>query len=128
MTTMKDGPGDDPFADDDSADETAAADTDDSQADTTVQTKQIDGSAMPDYPYVLRRDTVKDERAEIVAYLRDEYRDGEDEILDDVADEMGISSRDVSKFDLREAMWELAKRHPDEMAEILLGWGYDAKQ
>lgn len=130
MTTMKDGPGSDPFAGDDDQNESeedpvdepsSASDDESNRTDETKRTTQK-------YPYVLRRDTVKDERNnEHVAFLRDEYAELEDEIVRDVATELELREKDVSVTDIREAMVQVASENPERMAEVLLEWGYDAK-
>lgn len=132
MTTMKDGPGSDPFADDDDQDE---ADHDDLDAESSTESNTAPDSTEADmshkekYPYVLRRNTVKDERDnEHVAFLRDEYADLEEDIVSDVADELDMRTNDMSVTDIREAMVQVASENPDRMAEVLLEWGYDAKQ
>jgi hypothetical protein len=142
MTTMKEGPGDDPFADDDNAEESeeqsdpepvqapeadrkTAPESDDTQdneqgseTSSTVSTDEI--------PYVVRRQTVKEERQnEHVAFLRDGYAELEGEILDGVADELDMRSKEVSVTDLREAFVELGNRHQEDLAEILEDWGYE---
>lgn len=130
--TMKEGTGSDPFADDD-VDDQEGSGTSSDEAPTTETTGTTTNtpsmsSQETQYPYVLRRDTVKDERTnEHVAFLRDEYADLEDEIQKAVAEELDLKQKDVSVTDIREAMVEVASRHPDEMAEVLLEWGYDAK-
>jgi len=123
MTTMKDGPGDDPFADDEPKDESKATDNDvpetEPEPDTEPMSKQ-------DFPYVMRRERVKDDRPnEHVAFLRDEYSDPESDVRGAVASEMDMREKDLSVIDLREAFVELADRHPDELAEILDEWGYE---
>ncbi|WP_226024013.1 hypothetical protein [Halomicrobium salinisoli] len=144
MTTMKEGPGDDPFADDDDVEESEEQsdtepvqdpdpepeldpepepeetqdDEQGSETSTTMSTSEI--------PYVVRRQTVKEERQnEHVAFLRDEYAELEGEILDGVADELDMRSKEVSVTDLREAFVELGDRHQGELAEILEEWGYE---
>jgi len=147
MTTMKEGPGDDPFAEDGDTEESeeqadsepdpdpepelepesepepdgAQADDQRSEPSSTVSTSDI--------PYVVRRQTVKEERQnEHVAFLRDEYAELEGDILDGVADELDMRSKEVSVTDLREAFVELGNRHQQELAEILEDWGYEHLQ
>jgi flagellar biosynthesis/type III secretory pathway M-ring protein FliF/YscJ len=132
MTTMKNGPGSDPFSDSTEEDgESAESNVDESSTNTETKDK-IAGEQNPEqqtqYPYVLRRDTVKDERDnEHVAFLRDEYAELEDTIRENVASELDLRQKEVSVTDLREAMVAVASNHPEEMAEVLLEWGYDAK-
>jgi hypothetical protein len=40
---------------------------------------------------------------------------------------MGLSQSDLSVFDVREALYELGRRDPDALVDILLEWGYDGK-
>jgi flagellar biosynthesis/type III secretory pathway M-ring protein FliF/YscJ len=128
MTTMKDGPGSDPFSDDeDQADGDEA--TTESKSEPEPETPETEMNTTEKYPYVLRRDTVKDERDnEHVAFLRDEFADLEQDIVSDVADELDMRVKDVSVTDVREAMVQVASENPERMAEVLLDWGYDAKQ
>lgn len=131
MAGMKEGPGSDPFADeDDSEDDDAEPDTQaealNESTDNNEANQQSQTMSTSEIPYVVRRQTVKEERNnEHVAFLRDEYADMEADILDDVADELGMRSNDVSVTDLREAFVALADRHPEEVAAILEDWGYE---
>ncbi|MDT3437282.1 hypothetical protein [Haloarcula sp. 1CSR25-25] len=130
MAGMKEGPGEDPFADDpsdeqdesapDPAPETTAESHTESESDTT------DTMSTNEIPYVIRRQTVKEDRDnEHVAFLRDEYAELEDQVRADVADELDMRSKDVSVTDLREAFVELAAENPDAVASILESWGYE---
>lgn len=128
MTTMKDGPGSDPFSDDEDQDDGDEATTE-SKSEPEPETTETEMNTTEKYPYVLRRDTVKDERDnEHVAFLRDEFADLEQDIVSDVADELDMRVKDVSVTDIREAMVQVASENPERMAEVLLEWGYDAKQ
>lgn len=142
MTTMKEGPGDDPFADDDDAEESEEQldpepvqdpepelepepEPDKTQANEQ-QSETSDSMSTSEIPYVVRRQTVKEERQnEHVAFLRDEYAELEGEILDGVADDLDMRSKEVSVTDFREAFVELGNRHQEELAEILEDWGYE---
>lgn len=141
---MKEGPGDDPFADDDDAEESeeqaapepdpdpepelepeSEPEPDEAQADER-ESETSSTMSTSDIPYVVRRQTVKEKRQnEHVAFLRDEYAELEGDILDGVADELDMRSKEVSVTDLREAFVELGNRHQQELAEILEGWGYE---
>jgi len=131
MAGMKEGPGSDPFADDDDSEATDSeperqVEGLNEPSDNTEANPQSQTMSTSEIPYVVRRQTVKEERDnEHVAFLRDEYADMEADILDDVADELGMRSNDVSVTDLREAFVALADRHPDEVAAILEDWGYE---
>ncbi|MHC3381490.1 hypothetical protein [Haloarcula sp. H-GB5] len=130
MAGMKEGPGEDPFAEDttdeqddpalDPTPETTAESQTESESDTT------DSMSTNEIPYVIRRQTVKEDRDnEHVAFLRDEYAELEDQVRADVADELSMRSKDVSVTDLREAFVELAAENPDTVASILERWGYE---
>jgi len=126
MNTMKEGTGSDPFAEDD---EEPKEQTDTNESTSSVNTTTDENSSPQKYPYVLRRDTVKDDRGtEKVALLRDEYVEKEAAITDALATELDIQKNQISVFDVREALYQLGEEHPERLAEILLEWGYDAKQ
>jgi hypothetical protein len=126
--TMKTGQGDDPFGDDPDESAETAVETD--QETEQPQTKSDDSEQDTDdgeqFPYVVRRQRVKDERTnELVAFCRDEYAEMEDDVLTAVANELDMREKDVSVLDLREAFIELAIEHPEDVAEILEAWGYE---
>jgi flagellar biosynthesis/type III secretory pathway M-ring protein FliF/YscJ len=130
MAGMKEGPGEDPFAEDTTDDQAdSAPDADPKTAlesDSEPDHDTTDTMSTNDIPYVIRRQTVKEDRDnEHVAFLRDEYAELEDQIRADVADELDMRSKDVSVTDLREAFVELAAENPDAVAEILESWGYE---
>jgi hypothetical protein len=105
---MKDGPGSDPFSDDEDQDDGDEATTE-SKSEPEPETPETEMNTTEKYPYVLRRDTVKDERDnEHVAFLRDEFADLEQDIVSDVADELDMRVKDVSVTDIREAMVQVA--------------------
>ena len=130
MAGMKEGPGEDPFADDPSdeqVDSEPNADTETTpESDSEPAPDTTDTMSTNEIPYVIRRQTVKEDRGnEHVAFLRDEYAELEDQIRADVADELDMRSKDVSVTDLREAFVELAAENPDAIAGILESWGYE---
>lgn len=127
MAGMKEGPGSDPFADDESDEK--------SDVDTTEVTETNDipsteprsvETTTTDIPYAVRRQTVKEDRNhELVIFARDEFQELEDDVRQAVADELGMSAGNVPVTDIREAYIEVARRNPDDMADVLLEWGYD---
>jgi len=125
MGSMKEGPGTDPFADEtDETDETD--DKTGAEPETEPEPEPTESMSTSDIPYVMRRQRVKDDRPnEHVAFLRDEYSNLEAQLLADVADELGMSQKDVSLLDVREALVELGDRHNEELAQILDEWGYE---
>lgn len=126
--TMKTGQGDDPFGDDpdESAETAVETDPETEQPQTKSDDSEQDTDDGEQFPYVVRRQRVKDERTnELVAFCRDEYAEMEDDVLTAVANELDMREKDVSVLDLREAFIELAIEHPEDVAEILEGWGYE---
>lgn len=152
---MKSGTGDDPFADeeelDDDTQEEPAASSDDPQPSSTAATEEsAEQSTAPannrspeentesipdtnstanssvntaDIPWVLRRDGVKDERPNMTQFfLQDSTDQAEREFQRDVEN---ILDKDVYLLDLREAAYQVAMEHPEEVASILQEWGYD---
>lgn len=130
MAGMKEGPGEDPFADDptDEQDDPAPDPEPEPTAESHPEPERntSDSMSTKEIPYVIRRQTVKEDRDnEHVAFLRDEYAELEDQVRADVADELDMRSKDVSVTDLREAFVELAAENPDAVASILESWGYE---
>lgn len=118
MTGMKEGAGDDPFAEDPA----------DEPDESPVQQRQAPAeSGSPgqqrEYPYMLTRDTVKEGRTnEAVFFLRDEFAEYEDEVHDAVEE---IVDDDVYLTDLREAI--VATADPEAIADQLQEWGQGVK-
>lgn len=136
MTGMKEGAGDDPFADDDTGTDDEPSVSSDRDAaerdpirsdapvtDTSTATQPAASETAddePEYPYMLTRDTVKEDRTnEAVFFLRDEYAAHEGEIHDAVEE---LLDDDVYLTDLREAM--VATADPEAIAEQLREWGH----
>lgn len=121
----------DPFADTDDESEGEDAGNDvQSESESEPTTSENSGGQQNTggYPYILRRETVKSERDTTrPMLLRDEYAEMDTEVARKVAEEMGVSESKVRLTDVHEAYIELANEHPEELAEILLSWGYDAK-
>jgi molecular chaperone GrpE (heat shock protein) len=126
----------DPFDDDDEdeaddtenaadpfATEPTSTDMAESPAETTQQ--QSTQNELREMPYVLTRDTVKDCRKEIQYYLREEYRDLDEQVQRVAQDELGV---DLPVTDVREAMVRVAAEHSDEVVEILREDGYRFKE
>lgn len=139
MNGMKEGAGEDPFAEDDdpteSTTEQSAASPDDTPEPTTDTSPEPTTESTPatestddQIPWVLRRNSVKENRENIVQYfLRDDVAALEDDVLEDVADTLDMRAKDVYTLDVREAMCVVAARHSDEVAEVLRDWGYEYK-
>lgn len=99
-------------------DESATANSRDT--DPEASTGQIDTQ---DIPWVLRRGGVKDDRPNMTQFfLRDSTDQAERGFQQDVEN---ILNKDVYLLDLREAAYQVAMNHPEEVAEVLEEWGYD---
>lgn len=130
MTGMKEGAGDNPFAEE--GDEVQDADDDSSaEAASTESLSANTGGSMhsgadsdenrQEYPYMLIRDTVKQDRTNDHVYqLRDEYSAHEDALHDEVEE---LLDDEVYLTDLREAI--VATADPDAIAAQLREWGQD---
>ncbi|WP_435197446.1 hypothetical protein [Natronomonas sp. EA1] len=130
MTGMKQGAGDDPFASDTEAEPESEVETEADQETTDANAEagsQDSTAGKRAMPYVLVRDTVKDQRTnEHVYFLRDEFSEVEDELHTAVAEELGMAKKDVYLTDVREAL--VASADAKAVADVLLEWGYEYKQ
>jgi hypothetical protein len=91
-----------------------------SDTDPGTSSGQIDSQ---DIPWVLRRDGVKDDRPNMTQFfLRDATDQAERGFQQDVEN---ILNKDVYLLDLREAAYQVAMDHPEEVAAVLEDWGYD---
>ncbi|GGM61251.1 hypothetical protein J2752_001380 [Halarchaeum rubridurum] len=109
-----DGTGDAGTTDAAASDESAAGESGDAAggADEPVE-----------FPYIYRRDKVKDERPDVhQLFVRDETdtlaRDAERDLEK-------LLGEDVYRLDAREAIYLAGMRHLDEAADVLREWGYD---
>jgi hypothetical protein len=123
MTGMKEGAGEDPFAEepgqtspgDDpsgvgSADDASGADEAASQPSRTMQ-----------IPYKFRRDGVQDGRNRVPLFLHEETQTSERDALRELEDRF---DDDVSLTDLREGLVKVGLDHLDEVEQQLEEWGY----
>lgn len=137
MTGMKEGAGEDPFADagdDETAgdagdaagdgDGTDGADGADTAADATP-TEATDGAAgtqgQVQIPYRFRRDGVQDGRDRVPLFLQADTKRAEREALRELEARF---DDDVALTDLREAVVKAGLAHLDDVAGHLEGWGY----
>lgn len=129
MTGMKEGAGENPFADDDESDETdskprrsAERDRESSSDDkSTVSESEQRGRRQVRIPYKFRRDGVQDGRNRVPLFLQKETKDGEREAQRELEDRF---DDDVSLTDLREALAMVGLKHLDDVEEQLREWGY----
>lgn len=131
MTGMKEGAGDDPFADEEEKEATHGTERRDEpepRSEATVATAEERGTSGTraqgprDIPYKFRRDGVMDGRSQMPVYLREEVQEREQEFIRQLEEELGEA---VPKADAREAALIAAFRQPDQVAAVLREWGFD---
>lgn len=130
MTGMKEGAGEDPFAEDttptESDEQPASADTT-TPSDDQAETDDTNGSNRPArqqgirIPYKFRRDGVQDGRNRVPLFLQEDTKSAERDALRELEDRF---DDDVSLTDLREALVKVGVQHLDEAEEQLEEWGY----
>ncbi|WP_435158205.1 hypothetical protein [Haladaptatus sp. DFWS20] len=132
MTGMKEGAGENPFAEDTPSTETEPDDqpgrTDDTPAvNSGTETNDTDCSKQParqqsmQIPYKFRRDGVQDGRDRVPLFLQKDTKSAERDALRELEDRFGD---DVSLTDLREALMKVGLQHLDEAEIHLEEWGY----
>lgn len=125
MTGMKEGAGEDPFADGADSAETESAkqpDRDDVQPSTDTETSDRRRSSPPlEIPYKFRRDGVQDGRDRVPLFLHSETKSAERDVLRELEERF---DDDVSLTDLREALMKVGLEHLDEVERHLEEWGY----
>ena len=130
MTGMKEGAGEDPFADD-TADETEptrqsnestpASDPVMEGGSDTKREPEADQDRSMDIPYKFRRDSVQDGRDRVPLFLQPDTKTAEREAMRELEDRFDDS---VSMTDLREALVKVGLNNLDETEETLEEWGY----
>lgn len=130
MTGMKEGAGEDPFADDteDEAEPTKST-TERSPASDPVMEggsepepeSEADQDRSVDIPYKFRRDSVQDGRDRVPLFLQPETKTAEREAMRELEDRFDDS---VSMTDLREALVKVGLDNLDQTEETLEEWGY----
>ena len=131
MTGMKEGAGEDPFAEDTTTETKARSQTDhiDTQASTdertetsdTEDSKQSARQQSIQIPYKFRRDGVQDGRDRVPLFLQKDTKSAERDALRELEDRF---DDDVSLTDLREALMKVGLQHLDEAEIHLEEWGY----
>ena len=127
MTGMKEGAGEDPFADDTSGsvddmvpDASQDSDTTPESASETTSSEETTREPMR-IPYKYRRDSVQDGRERVPLFLQSDTKDGEHNARRELEDRFGD---DVSLTDLREALVMIGLEHLDEVENQLEEWSY----
>lgn len=128
MTGMKEGAGEDPFADETTADDPDPIEADPESQMTTetpreqssTETAESQQQSMT-IPYKFRRDGVKDGRDRVPLFLQPETKRAERDALRELEERFDA---DVSLTDLREALVQVGMEHLDEVEGELEEWGY----
>lgn len=132
MTGMKEGAGEDPFAEDTEAAESRSVeqtDQDDTEKPTNTMTEAGDMSNQRpqqqeesiQIPYKFRRDSVHDGRDRVPLFLQPDTKSAERDALRELEERF---DDDVSLTDLREALMIVGIEHLDEAKVHLKEWGY----
>lgn len=138
MTGMKEGAGENPFADDvDDEDESTeselgeqpdasqgSASSEDPQTptdSTTTSERHQSGQQQMQIPYKFRRDGVQDGRDRVPLFLQGDTKSAERDAVRELEERF---DDDVSLTDLREALVKVGLQHLDEVEGHLEGWGY----
>ncbi|GAA0237883.1 hypothetical protein ACFFQF_28065 [Haladaptatus pallidirubidus] len=130
MTGMKEGAGEDPFAEDtastgttDRPDNIETASSTDSHAETaeTVDSQRTARQQSIQIPYKFRRGGVQDGRDRVPLFLQKDTKSAERDALRELEERF---DDDVSLTDLREALMKVGLQHLDEAEIHLEEWGY----
>jgi hypothetical protein len=131
MGGMKQGAGEDPFADDpdngsnDVSDASELDETSSSTVDTGPSSSDAASSSTTqptmDIPLKFRRNAVKEGRNRVTLYLQENTIESERDARNKLQERFG---EDVAKADLREAMVLTALDDLDTVASQLEEWGY----
>jgi len=134
MTGMKEGAGEDPFAEDTGSAAERSEQRDESGGQHDERTESAvssdgetrsasagDGPQSMQIPYKFRRDGVQDGRNRVPLFLQEETKRAERDALRELEDRF---DDDVSLTDLREALVKVGMEHIDEVEANLEAWGY----
>jgi len=128
MTGMKEGAGEDPFADDDETTDTESvgqAETDETHTPSNTATETTDSQWSNQQhiqiPYKFRRDVVQDGRDRVPLFLQKDSKNAERDALRAIEQRFNDN---VSLTDLREALVKVGFKHLDEVEVHLKEWGY----
>lgn len=131
MTGMKEGAGEDPFAEDESTKSESGGRAEESEGpgsrsgsrEAESKTRRS-GRPQMQIPYKFRRDGVQDGRDRVPLFLHGETKSAERDALRELEDRFDA---DVSLTDLREALVMVGLEHLDEVEGQLEEWGYGMK-
>ena len=127
MTGMKEGAGENPFAEDNESPEQEPRDQQESPGTPSAPRSQPENSERQrsqqqvQIPYKYRRDGVQDGRDRVPLFLQEDTKRAEREALRELEERF---DNDVSLTDLREALMKVGLQHLGEVEEELEKWGY----
>jgi hypothetical protein len=132
MTGMKEGAGEDPFAEEttvsetelteqEGSEDTEATDTEPASDSQNKTTDAAHSRRTMQIPYKFRRDGVQDGRDRVPLFLQKETKSAERDALRELEERF---DDDVSLTDLREALMKVGLRNLDEAEVHLEEWGY----
>lgn len=129
MTGMKQGAGENPFADESDSEESveqsetndATASPDASEGTDATESRRKTQQRSIQIPYKFRRDGVQDGRNRVPLFLQKDTKSAERDALRALEERL---DEDVSLTDLREALVKAGLEHLDEVEMHLEEWGY----
>lgn len=128
MTGMKEGAGEDPFAEDNGSEPVRSSESSEGDEtarkrseETRVERSDERGTPSMQIPYKLRRDGVQDGRDRVPLFLQSDTKNAERDALRELEERFEAN---VSLTDLREAVVKAGLDHIDEVEVQLEEWGY----
>lgn len=121
MTGMKEGAGEDPFAEDSGSSSAESGTTGPAEPAESDTASSVDQQPSMQIPYKFRRDGVQDGRDRVPLFLQKETKDAERDALREFEDQFDDN---VSLTDVREALVMVGLNHLDEVEEQMEEWGY----
>lgn len=136
MTGMKEGAGEDPFAEETDSTESESVERPNANEDGTGSTREFTDSTVETdvddqrsskeqqairIPYKFRRSGVQDGRNRVPLFLQDDTKRAERDALRELEERFDDN---VSLTDLREALVQVGLQHLDEVESGLEEWGY----
>lgn len=121
MTGMKEGAGEDPFADSDPMEPADASDTAEATEEPEETSMTEPNQQLTEIPMILRRDSVQDNRDRVPLFIQQETKSEERDALRELEDRF---DDDVSLTDLREALMLAGLNNLDSVEAQLRDWGY----
>lgn len=122
---MKEGAGEDPFADSESNSDLEQDVKENDSATSNKDETDVDSISNEnhsvDIPYKFRRDSVQDGRDRVPLFLQSDTKTAERQAIRDLENKF---DDDISMTDLREALVKVGLANLDETAETLKEWGY----